>query len=264
MYLFDSSKLNLDEVVFEPRNKAYGAYALRKSYPDHLRRGVYFTLLPMLFITVAAPLHHWLFPGSKPMVPEIVNPGKAKPAVTDAIELGKGFTFILSDPINGFRIVVDKKANSTPRKKQEFHPIETGRGVVQTAGLGSMPALGGGFPGILPQVGGNGPGQSSFVDFVEFMPEFPGGIEAMYDYIKRNLSYPRIAMENQVQGKVVISFVVMPDGSIQMTNLERGIGYGCDAEAMRVVNEMPVWNPGMQNGKKVPVRLMLPVLFQIN
>jgi protein TonB len=75
------------------------------------------------------------------------------------------------------------------------------------------------------------------------------------------LSYPRWAIENNIKGKVVLSFVVMPDGSIEFSEIERGIGFGCDDEALRVVNEMPKWKPGIQNGKKVAVKFILPIRF---
>lgn len=268
MYLYDSAKLNLDEVVFEQRNKAYGAYAIRKSYPVHLSKGVLFTLLPLLLITVIGPLQHWLFPkapGTAETVPVIPLP---RNPVKDILELASGFTFILENPDAGFQIVRDHQVKEKPvaqaRIVRSVEPlVSRGSGTVQT--------MGGGLTGTLPGIGSTGGGFSlgsggstTIHDFVEKMPEFPGGMDAMYAYIRSNLMYPKRAMENQIQGKVLVSFVVMPDGSVQQARIERSIGYGCDEEALRVVEQMPVWTAGIQNGNKVAVRLSLPLLFQIN
>jgi protein TonB len=85
----------------------------------------------------------------------------------------------------------------------------------------------------------------------------------MYEYISRNLQYPRQAIENNIAGRVLISFVIMPDGQVEMSQVEKGIGFGCDDEALRVVREMPTWMPAEQNGRKVPIRMFLPVLFKL-
>jgi protein TonB len=93
------------------------------------------------------------------------------------------------------------------------------------------------------------------------MPEFPGGMQAMYNYITNNLQYPKLAKESNRTGRVMLSFVVNADGSISDIKIMEGIGFGCDDEAMRVVSEMPTWRPGIQNGTQVPVRLILPINF---
>lgn len=99
---------------------------------------------------------------------------------------------------------------------------------------------------------------------VEIMPEFPGGQSRMFSFIGKTVRYPEIARENNVQGKVYIQFVVNKDGSIDEAKVLRGIGYGCDEEALRAVNKMPNWNPGEQKGKPVKVKFVLPVSFRLN
>lgn len=98
---------------------------------------------------------------------------------------------------------------------------------------------------------------------VETMPEYPGGEKEMYKYIIKNLRYPEIARENNVQGKVYVSFIVSKDGSLREVKVLRGIGYGCDEEAMRVILRMPRWKPGTQRGKPVAVRYTLPFNFKL-
>ncbi|MFN3940550.1 MAG: energy transducer TonB, partial [Chitinophagales bacterium] len=98
---------------------------------------------------------------------------------------------------------------------------------------------------------------------VEEMPTFPGGDKALYEYLAKNIKYPAVAKDNGIEGKVYIKFVVNEDGSVSQVSLARGIGGGCDEEAMRVVSGMPKWTPGKQRGKNVKVWYTLPVYFKL-
>ncbi len=98
---------------------------------------------------------------------------------------------------------------------------------------------------------------------VENDPEFPGGMEALYKYLAQNIKYPQLARENNITGKVYITFVVERDGSIANPKVLRDIGGGCGQEAIRVVKSMPKWTPGKQRGKSVRVQFNLPVNFSL-
>ena len=98
---------------------------------------------------------------------------------------------------------------------------------------------------------------------VEEMPSFPGGEAKLMEYVAKNVKYPQIARETGIQGRVFVNFVVEPDGSVSNVTVLRGIGGGCDEEAMRVVKNMPKWKPGKQRGKPVRVQYMLPVNFRL-
>lgn len=98
---------------------------------------------------------------------------------------------------------------------------------------------------------------------VESMPEFPGGAEAMMAFIAKNMKYPPMARESGIQGRVFVNFVVEPNGSVSNVKVLRGIGGGCDEEAIRVVESMPKWTPGRQRGKAVRVSFNLPVRFTL-
>lgn len=98
---------------------------------------------------------------------------------------------------------------------------------------------------------------------VENMPEFPGGRGKLMQYLASNIKYPPYAKEAGIQGRVFINFVVERDGSITAVKVLRGIGGGCDEEAVRVVKAMPKWKPGMQRGKPVRVSFNLPVKFTL-
>jgi protein TonB len=96
---------------------------------------------------------------------------------------------------------------------------------------------------------------------VEEMPSFPGGEGKMLEYIAKNIKYPPPARENGIQGRVYVTFVVDKDGKIKDAKVLRGVGGGCDEEALRVVKTMPEWKPGRQNGRNVQVQYNLPVNF---
>lgn len=98
---------------------------------------------------------------------------------------------------------------------------------------------------------------------VEQMPEYPGGQQAMFAFISKELKYPEEAIDNGIEGTVVISFVVERDGSIGEAKVLRGLGGGCSEEALRVVKSMPLWKPGMQGGKLVRTSYNLPIRFKL-
>lgn len=101
-----------------------------------------------------------------------------------------------------------------------------------------------------------------FIDPV-LQPEFPGGSIALSKFLQRNIRYPEEAKKNKVQGKVYVKFVVQVDGSISDIKVLRGIGSGCDEEAIRVVEAMPKWKPGEKDGKPVPTEFVLPFSFRL-
>ena len=98
---------------------------------------------------------------------------------------------------------------------------------------------------------------------VDEMPEFPGGVEALMDYVSRNVKYPESAKENNLQGRVLVKFVIEKDGSVSNVEVGRGWGNELDDEAVRVVKAMPKWKPGKQEGKPVRVSFMLPINFKL-
>ena len=97
----------------------------------------------------------------------------------------------------------------------------------------------------------------------EVMPEFPGGDQAMMDFVADNVKYPQEAIDKEISGRVMVGFVVEKDGSISDVKVVKGIGGGCDEEAVRVVNAMPKWKPGMDKGKPVRVSYMMPITFKL-
>ena len=105
--------------------------------------------------------------------------------------------------------------------------------------------------------------EQEIFQIVEEMPAFPGGDQKLLEYVAKNIKYPQIARESGIQGRVFIGFVVEPDGSVSNVKVLRGIGGGCDEEAMRVIKSMPKWKPGKQRGKAVRVSYQIPVMFKL-
>lgn len=100
--------------------------------------------------------------------------------------------------------------------------------------------------------------------YIETMPEFPGGQQELMHYLQKSLRYPRIARELNVQGKVVTQFVINEDGSISDISILSSPGCGCDEEAIRVIQSMPKWKPGTQQGAPVKVYFKLPLVFKMS
>jgi protein TonB len=104
---------------------------------------------------------------------------------------------------------------------------------------------------------------SKIYEFVEKAPTFPGGDAGMIAFIQANLRYPENSIENNEQGKVYVYFIIESDGSISNITIARGVSPSIDAEAIRVIKLMPKWNPGLEKGRPVRTRMMLPVVFKL-
>lgn len=116
---------------------------------------------------------------------------------------------------------------------------------------------------IKPEVEEIAPEENIIVVFAEVMPSFPGGAKELNNFLSKNLKYPPSLQEINVQGKVIIQFVVDKDGSITNAEVVRGVHPLIDKEALRVINMMPKWSPGMQNQKPVRVKYTVPVAFKL-
>ena len=100
-------------------------------------------------------------------------------------------------------------------------------------------------------------------DIVEQMPEYPGGAMAMFEYLSKSIKYPKEAAEAQKEGRVIATFIVNKDGSISDARVVKSVDPALDTEALRVINGMPNWTPGRQNGKVVNVKYTIPISFRL-
>lgn len=271
------------DLVFKNRNKNYGAYSLRSQSSGTTARAL-FIAAPLFVLFFAGPMIYKHFVGKD--ASEIVDALKddrvidvsmaerkiEKPKTPEKSEMPK--TEPIKEKIKTVKpvsnpIVVDRPVINDPPTLAEADHAAVGpvtQSGVETS-LGSVPVEGSG-KGI---GSGNGEGNGIAEDTgihnmgdIQVYPEFEGGMKAWAKFIQRNLRYPNAAQEVDAQGKVYISFVVEKDGSVSNVTVLRGIGYGCDEEAVRVISKSPKWKPGKQNDQNVRVRYNMPLSFTIN
>ncbi len=259
-----------DDIVFEGRNREYGAYLLRKVYTRNLWRAlVTASSVFLLFISVPLlvakiwPEEVYIAPAKPiepvfkiidvpiPDVPKIIPPEETAPTQATKAKITK---FVVP-------VIVNNTVKPTDVPEQEIlkhteigkenrdgeanvkPPVAVGPEVNTGAGT-AEPA-----PVILP--------------IADQMPEFPGGYAAMQKYLSENLVYPNIALRNSLQGTVILSFVVNTQGEISGIQVLKPLGGGTEAEAIRVLKSMPRWNPGKNNGIPVNVRFTVPFKFTL-
>ncbi|KAA6343309.1 hypothetical protein EZS27_008991 [termite gut metagenome] len=116
---------------------------------------------------------------------------------------------------------------------------------------------------VAPVIVEEEPDEQAIFEVVENMPEYPGGMSALMQYLGKNIKYPTIAQENGTQGKVIVQFVVNKDGSVVDPVVVRSVDPYLDKEAIRVISTLPKWKPGMQRGKAVRVKYTVPVQFRL-
>ena len=118
---------------------------------------------------------------------------------------------------------------------------------------------------IIPYRPGFGPvDEGKVYDVVEQMPSFPGGPAAMMEFISRSIVYPVSALKQELQGRVIVSFIVERDGRLSNAKVVKSVAPDLDKEALRIVKKMPRWIPGQQNGRKVKVKYTVPITFRLN
>ena len=251
----DEKVPGFDEIIFENRNKSYGAYDLRRRYKSaasfSILGGMTFCTVLIILFSIFTQKEVTAKPDEKIVIVittdnsidpnKIVKPKPEKPVpvpiqkryiepdvVDDSISIENTM------PINDFVTDSVKNGNVTD--------IDTVVYVTVT--------------NITDEE------TEPFVA-VEEPPVFPGGDVALLKYIADNTKYPAEAVENNIQGKVLVKFAVSADGSVRRVVVMRGVHPLLDEEAVRVVTTLPLWRPGKQNGKPVPVWFFVPVNFQL-
>lgn len=253
---------NLDDMVFENRNKSYGAYILRKIYNKHVTIST--IAASSLFILLLA-------------TPSIIKAFSKVMEVTKEVD----YSEVVLDqappqdknepppPIIEPPPPLTSTVQFTPPVPVEDNLVRENRVVTvdDLQDVDAGPTTQEGDPnGVDRSLDDSNKGPVEVEDntiptYVEIMPEFPGGEAALMAYVKKNIVYPQVALDNDIQGKVTVDFVVGKDGTIRDVKVIKGIGFGCDQEAVRVVTRMPTWTPGRQNGRNVAVSYKLPIKF---
>jgi periplasmic protein TonB len=258
---------DFEDIVFEGRNKEYGAYALRRIYNKYISisttGGAIIFALIVSYPLITASLFK----------DEVVEGNKTKNRV---IEFGKVDIPSIDKPPVDIPTPIQPK---TPTVKY-VAPVVLPDEQVHNDDFATIEDLINKNPGTQTVEGNiNGtdyidviepidipevePVKEQIYTWLEVMPEFPGGDKELINFFANTLSYPEIAKRAGVEGKVVLSFIVDKSGKIKDVEVLKGIGAGCDEEAMRVINSMPNWNPGKQNGKPVLTKIKIPVWFKL-
>jgi len=253
---------DFDDLVFENRNKSYGAYDLRKKYQRHV----------LLALLIALAIYVLGF--SMPYILEILRPApKANPVkiikVTELSEPPPIDKNTPPPPPPDLPPPPPKTVKFTPpviKPDEEVKPEDVPPPVEEIKEAEPAPVTDANV-----QYDFNANQQQQVVEepkpqiftYVEQMPDFPGGQTELMKFLQKNLRYPPAARENGIEGRVVLQFVVDESGNISDIQVLRDIGGGCADEAIRVVKMMPPWKPGKQNGNPVKVYFKLPVTFKL-
>ncbi len=264
---------SLDDIVFSGRNKAYGAYLLRKLYNRHITRAAIIATLLFLFF-LSLPLINKMIKGEEEaeVMEKVVTEVELAqpPPLEEAAPPPPPPPPDLPPPPPPVRATVKftppvVKRDEEVREEEEIPDqeklaeIDAGTETVEgdpnaNIDLGDID----GTSDVVAEVVEEKP-----YTYVEQMPSFPGGETEMLKYLGKNIRYPAAAQRAGVEGLVVLSFVVSKTGEISEIQVIKNLGAGTDEEAVRVVKTMPKWTPGKQNGRAVPVRYTLPVRFTI-
>jgi protein TonB len=258
---------HFDDLVFAARNKSYGAYQIRKSYTINGLIGFGGAVLLVLALILGPIIADWIR-SLKPKEP---------PVIEKTVEVTLKNTESIEDEPKEEMVKEVKKDIPLMESVKFTVPIVTTEEVTEVttaedltaSNPGSVTQQGmEGFTGMPDGEGGDeiigNTNTDEIFTVVEQMPEFPGGQAAMDDFLNKNLQYPTMAKEQNIQGKVWIGFIVDKFGNVSNVEVLRGIGGGCDEEAARVVGMMPRWNPGKQSGRPVIVKFRFPINFNLN
>lgn len=269
MNILGNNANKLNDVIFENRNKSYGAYAIRSSYNDSLKKSLLFltSLVSLLFGSVI--LNNKMNANAIIEQPNIIDDLAAetltysttvdmKPPVIEPVQ---NTAAAATAPSGGMPTqIVDVLTNTTTVNVE--NPV---------SGVGTETATGTAPVGpetstttIFHIESAPTTATSEIVVIAEEMPEFEGGVAGLMRYIGQNVVYPPVAREIGKEGTVYVSFVVNEVGSVENVKVVRGIGYGCDEEVVRVVGKMPKWKKvGKNAGHPVKVRFNIPVSFKL-
>jgi protein TonB len=272
----NQEKVTLDDMVFENRNKEYGAYYLRKNYKSYINRAMVYGIgLFMLVFGGAYTYQNYILPNlnkedlteveidlskmqeEKPEDPLVIPPPPPPPPVEPPPEVAQ-IKFLPPEPKKDEEVLVEEPPPPAEKIEKAVISNKTVEGADVVEAFIPPP------PEEVKIVAIEKPKEEEIFTAVEQNPEFPGGISEMYKFLGNNIKYPASAQRANVAGRVFVKFVVEKDGSIGNVEVLKGIGFGCDEEAIRVIKSMPKWNPGRQNGKNVRVFYNMPVVYKLD
>jgi len=271
----DAYRGDMLDIIFANRNKSYGAYRLRREYPKYLGRALVIGLL-LIGLFFALPIImsvvRGLVPTEKPIdviaelgpPPDIDpnNPPPPPPPPPPTPPPPTRSTVKFVPPV----IKKDEEVQEEkPPAVEELLEKKEDIGDDTKKGTDDAPPADYEAPSELIVDAPKPVEEKTYEMFdIQKPPSFQGGESELMKYLGKNIEYPALAKENNIQGAVVLTFVVNKDGSVSDVTVIKDIGGGCGKEAVRVVKAMPRWSPGEANGNPVKVRFTLPVRFRLD
>jgi len=255
------------DFVFEDRNKAYGAYELRRDNDRNTSKALWIGVVVFIFLISANTIINMIegfIPKAKEKV-KITNvvlaappidPKKPPPPPPPEPPKPKIDQVKFPPPV----VKADNEVKEKPPTVKELEVADPGQKNLKgdkNADVTIDEPVGTSDAKVTED------DANKIFTSVEQQPLFPGGIDAFYKFLGKNIRYPAVARENGTQGKVIMQFVVEKDGSLTDIKVARGIGDGCDEEATRVLKASPHWSAGVQNGRKVRVAYTVPISFTL-
>lgn len=244
------------ELVFENRNKNYGAYPARIFYHQRLIKSFLFSVTGFFIVVLSPVFSEWMedtahdeIRPTKEIVVNLTEP----PPLDETPPPPPPPPPILRETVKFTPPkVVDKPTEEEPPPQEKLS--ETTVSTITQEGEKQIE---------LPPEPITDSDEGKIFTIVDEMPIFPGGEEKLFAFLRSNIKYPPVARENGVYGRVGVNFIVDRNGKISDVKILKGIGSGCDEEALRVIRLMPDWIPGKQNGRPVFVSFYLPVDFRL-
>ena len=274
MLHFDSPNsvaFTYDEIIFRNRNRAYGAFELRQHYRPTLSYALWIGVGLFLLGISAPTLYARLFPanplsGNQIMIQTDLMklsepPMKELPVPIPPVAMPVAQSTVLNVmPV----VIMDAPEDMPVASVDELQDATSG--LVTAEGTGDIELIAppeNNTPTAKEIVVEVAPKPDELFVLVEQQPQYPGGMDALRIFLTKNLNYPPSAANAGVSGRVFVSFVVNTDGSLADVQVLKGIGFGCDEEAVRVIQTMPRWKPGKQSGRAVRVKYNLPIAFTL-
>src|SRR4030042_188316 len=246
-----------DDIVFEYRNKEYGAFRLRKNYNRNVIIALFIGVIIMAAAIITPYLNAKALESRQKRAERQVNiqmdnldtpnetvaPPPPPPPPQDVVQQARYVPPIVVDsikPEEAVKLMTADDAQLEVQNEEVVEYVEPVKEEVQEEEAEPEPFV-----------------------VVEEMPMFPGGDVALLQYIAEHTNYPEVAKENNIQGRVIVRFCVTSKGGVNQVSILKGVDPELDTEAVRVVNSLPAFKPGKQGGKPVPVWYMVPITFTL-
>jgi protein TonB len=247
-----------DDIVFEDRNKEYGAYKLRKRYNRNVSIALLIGILVIGTAVITPYINAKALEGRTKRAErqveiklenldqpteQVAPPPPPPPPPTDVVQQQRYVPPVVVDSIKPEEVkqlMTADQAQTEVTNKEVVEVQQTVKEEVQEAEPEEVPFV-----------------------VVEEMPMFPGGDPELLKYIGEHTQYPEVAKENNIQGRVIVRFCVTAKGGVSQVSVLKGVDPELDKEAIRVVNTLPAFKPGKQGGKAVPVWYMVPITFTL-